>query len=269
MAATKKTTKKTTTKLSTRSGAKSKTKAKPKVRVSKSKTTKAAATKTKRTTTKKATTKAKTPVKKTTAKKTTTRKTTSTAKKIAAKAPAKTTKIKETPKKKVAAKSTTRATKSKPTKKPVLKSVAKAKPTPTPVAKLVTPAPAPVNDNYMTKEHLAHFKAILEDRKRVLMEQAEATMRDMQVANEENQADISDIATTEERWYYQLRTRDRERKLIKKIEESLQKIVDNEYGYCESCGVEIGLNRLEARPTANQCIDCKTLDEIREKTQAD
>ena len=124
-------------------------------------------------------------------------------------------------------------------------------------------------DNYMNAEQLAHFRKLLETRKRELMEQAEATLRDMQVASEENQADISDIATSEERWYYQLRTRDRERKLIKKIEESIQKIASQEYGYCESCGVEIGLNRLEARPTATQCIDCKTLDEIREKTKAD
>ena len=126
-----------------------------------------------------------------------------------------------------------------------------------------------IDSDYMNAQQLEHFRAILEERKRLLMEQAEATMRDMQVANEENQADISDIATTEERWYYQLRTRDRERKLIKKIEESIQKIADKDYGYCESCGVEIGLQRLEVRPTATLCIDCKTLDEIREKTKAD
>jgi DnaK suppressor protein len=63
----------------------------------------------------------------------------------------------------------------------------------------------------------------------------------------------------------ELRARDRERKLIKKIDESMDKLDDGEYGYCESCGVEIGIRRLEARPTATLCIDCKTLDEIREK----
>ncbi|MDZ4098960.1 MAG: TraR/DksA C4-type zinc finger protein, partial [Methylophilaceae bacterium] len=66
----------------------------------------------------------------------------------------------------------------------------------------------------------------------------------------------------------ELRNRDRERKLIKKIDETLHKINEGEYGYCSSCGVEIGLKRLEARPTATQCIDCKTLDEIREKQVA-
>jgi DnaK suppressor protein len=64
-----------------------------------------------------------------------------------------------------------------------------------------------------------------------------------------------------------LRTRDRERKLLKKIEESLEMVREKDYGYCEVCGVEIGLRRLEARPTATLCIDCKTLDEIREKQQ--
>jgi DnaK suppressor protein len=63
----------------------------------------------------------------------------------------------------------------------------------------------------------------------------------------------------------ELRTRDRERKLIKKIDESLMNLENEEYGYCDACGVEIGIRRLEARPTATQCIDCKTLDEIREK----
>ena len=63
----------------------------------------------------------------------------------------------------------------------------------------------------------------------------------------------------------ELRTRDRERKLIKKIDESLKEIESGDYGFCESCGIEIGIRRLEARPTASLCIDCKTLDEIREK----
>jgi DnaK suppressor protein len=66
----------------------------------------------------------------------------------------------------------------------------------------------------------------------------------------------------------ELRNRDRERKLIKKIEETIGKIDAGDYGYCESCGVEIGLKRLEARPTATLCIDCKTLDELRERQVA-
>ena len=66
----------------------------------------------------------------------------------------------------------------------------------------------------------------------------------------------------------ELRTRDRERKLIKKVDEALGRIENGEYGYCNSCGVEIGLKRLEARPTATLCIDCKTLEELREKQVA-
>jgi DnaK suppressor protein len=81
-------------------------------------------------------------------------------------------------------------------------------------------------------------------------------------------ADPNDRATQESDMGLELRNRDRERKLIKKINEMLAKIDAGEYGYCENCGVEIGLNRLEARPTATLCIDCKTLDEIREKQVA-
>ena len=81
-------------------------------------------------------------------------------------------------------------------------------------------------------------------------------------------ADPNDRASQESDVSLELRNRDRERKLIKKIEEMLAKIDSGDYGYCENCGVEIGLNRLEARPTATLCIDCKTLDEIREKQVA-
>ena len=77
--------------------------------------------------------------------------------------------------------------------------------------------------------------------------------------------DPNDRATQESEFSLELRTRDRERKLIKKIDESLSNIDTGDYGYCESCGIEIGIRRLEARPTATLCIDCKTLDEIREK----
>jgi DnaK suppressor protein len=80
-----------------------------------------------------------------------------------------------------------------------------------------------------------------------------------------NFADPADRATQEEEFSLELRARDRERKLIKKIDETLQLIEENEYGWCESCGVEIGIRRLEARPTATLCIDCKTLAEIKEK----
>jgi DnaK suppressor protein len=78
-------------------------------------------------------------------------------------------------------------------------------------------------------------------------------------------ADPNDRASQESDIALELRNRDRERKLIKKIDESIARIEAGEYGYCNSCGVEIGLKRLEARPTATLCIDCKTLEEHREK----
>jgi DnaK suppressor protein len=81
-------------------------------------------------------------------------------------------------------------------------------------------------------------------------------------------ADPNDRASQESDMALELRNRDRERKLIKKIDETIAKIDSGEYGYCESCGIEIGLKRLEARPTATLCIDCKTLDELREKQVA-
>jgi DnaK suppressor protein len=80
--------------------------------------------------------------------------------------------------------------------------------------------------------------------------------------------DVTDRATLESDMAIELRNRDRERKLIKKIDDALARIQMGEYGYCENCGAEIGLRRLEARPTATLCIDCKTLDEIREKQVA-
>jgi DnaK suppressor protein len=78
---------------------------------------------------------------------------------------------------------------------------------------------------------------------------------------------LSDQASKEEEFALKLRKRDRERKLIKKIEESLQKLKSDDYGYCEECGIEIGVRRLEARPTATLCIDCKTIAEIKERQQ--
>jgi len=81
-------------------------------------------------------------------------------------------------------------------------------------------------------------------------------------------ADPNDRASQESDMALELRNRDRERKLIKKIDETIAKIDAGEYGYCDSCGVEIGLKRLQARPTATLCIDCKTLEEMRERQVA-
>ena len=120
---------------------------------------------------------------------------------------------------------------------------------------------------YMSPKQLDHFRSILHDIKLGLGEDIDRTVHTMQ--DEATVfADPNDRASQESDVSLELRNRDRERKLIKKIEEMLAKIESGDYGYCEKCGVEIGLNRLEARPTATLCIDCKTLDEIREKQVA-
>jgi DnaK suppressor protein len=119
-------------------------------------------------------------------------------------------------------------------------------------------------EEYMNEEQEAHFRAILEAWKANLMQEVDRTVHHMQ-DEAANFPDPNDRATQESEFSLELRTRDRERKLIKKIDSTLEKIDTHDYGYCESCGVEIGIRRLEARPTATLCIDCKTLDEIREK----
>lgn len=119
------------------------------------------------------------------------------------------------------------------------------------------------NESYMSDAQLEHFRKILEQWKHELMEEVDQTIKDLKNAG--TPADPNDRATQEEAFSLELRIGDRERKLIKKIEQAIQLINNKEYGYCEACGIEIGLRRLEARPTAFLCIDCKTLDEIREK----
>ncbi len=122
-------------------------------------------------------------------------------------------------------------------------------------------------EEYMSPRMKDHFRAILQAWRTELMEEVDRTVHHMQ-DEAANFPDPNDRATQESEFTMELRTRDRERKLIKKINESLDLIDAGDYGYCDSCGVEIGIRRLEARPTANQCIDCKTLDEIREKQKA-
>ena len=122
------------------------------------------------------------------------------------------------------------------------------------------------NEDYMNEAQREHFSHILFAWKAELMEEVDRTVSHMK-DEAANFPDPADRATQEEEFSLELRTRDRERKLIKKIESTLELIDQDEYGYCNSCGVEIGIKRLEARPTANLCIDCKTLDEIREKQQ--
>ena len=119
-------------------------------------------------------------------------------------------------------------------------------------------------EEYMSEGQRAHFRLILDTWKTQLMEEVDRTVNHMQ-DEAANFPDPVDRASQEEEFSLELRTRDRERKLLKKIGESIQTLDDDEYGYCESCGIEIGVRRLEARPTATLCIDCKTLSEIKEK----
>jgi DnaK suppressor protein len=129
------------------------------------------------------------------------------------------------------------------------------------------PYKAKAREEYMNPKQLAHFKKMLEEMKRGLSQDIDRTVHTMQ-DEATIFADPNDRASQESDMSLELRNRDRERKLIKKIDETIVKIDAGEYGYCDSCGVEIGLKRLEARPTATLCIDCKTLDELREKQVA-
>ena len=123
------------------------------------------------------------------------------------------------------------------------------------------------NEKYMSKSQISHFKKILNDWKVELSSELSRTVSHMQT-DVTTYADPNDRASQESEMALELRNRDRERKLIKKINETLKNIDEDEYGYCMGCGEEIGLNRLQARPTATLCIDCKTLQEIKEKQMA-
>jgi DnaK suppressor protein len=122
-------------------------------------------------------------------------------------------------------------------------------------------------EDYMSAKQLAHFRKILETLKKELSEDIDRTVHTMQ--DEATVfADPNDRASQETDIAIELRNRDRERKLIKKIDETLASIDSEDYGFCNKCGVEIGIKRLEARPTATLCIDCKTLDELKERQMA-
>jgi len=219
--------------------------------------------------------------KKVAAKKTTTKKKVVAKKKVAAKKTASKKKVaakKAAPKKKVAAKKTASkkkvvAKRAAPKKKEV---VAKA-----PRKKSAIPKPRPPRasadevheftpykilkgEEYMNENQVMHFQDILNDWKQGLMQEVDRTVHHMQ-DEAANFPDPNDRASQESEFAMELRTRDRERKLIKKIDESLNFLETGDYGYCEDCGIEIGVRRLEARPTANLCIDCKSLEEIRER----
>jgi DnaK suppressor protein len=135
------------------------------------------------------------------------------------------------------------------------------------LSRVVTPYKPKGKEEYMSSRQLAYFRKMLEEMKRDLSQDIDRTVHTMQ-DEATIFADPNDRASQESDTSLELRNRDRERKLIKKIDETISRIDAGEYGYCESCGIEIGLKRLEARPTATLCIDCKTLDELRERQVA-
>jgi len=190
-------------------------------------------------------------------KKTATKKTAAKKKPAAKKTPAKKA-VKKAPAKKTAKKSTAKKTSGK-----VSKAKSKTKAKSTDFTDFI-PYEEKHGEDYMNDAQQDHFRGILRNWKQELMEEVDRTVHHMQ-DEAANFPDPNDRATQESEFTMELRTRDRERKLIKKIDESLEKIDNGEYGYCEECGIEIGVRRLEARPTATLCIDCKSLDEIREK----
>ena len=196
-------------------------------------------------------------------------------KKLAAKkAPTKKVVTKKAPTKKLAAKKA--PTKKVVTKKaPTKKLAAKKAPTKKVVAKKtpqkiannkskIAPYKSKKNEKYMSVSMKRHFVAVLLLWKEHLLDEMQKTFNHLKTKGE-TYADPVDRASQEEEFAFELRTRDRERKLISKITVSLDKIKQDDYGWCDSCGDEIGIKRLEARPTATHCIDCKTLDEIKEK----
>lgn len=128
----------------------------------------------------------------------------------------------------------------------------------------VSPYQEKEGEEYMNEDQIVHFRKILQAWHDQIVDEATRTVAYMQ-DEAANFPDPADRATQEEEFSLELRARDRERKLMKKIESTLKKLETDDFGYCDSCGVEIGIRRLEARPTADLCIDCKTLAEVREK----
>ena len=184
--------------------------------------------------------------KKPTARKTSTKKTT-LKKAPVKKAPVKKAAVKKTPVKKAVVKKT-----------PAKKSTAKKRSTP------ISSYKGRKGEKYMSAAMKKHFNAVLIEWREHLREEMQKTFDHLKNKGE-SYADPIDRASQEEEFAFELRTRDRERKLINKIAGSLEQIKQDDYGYCYACGIEIGVRRLEARPTATHCIDCKTLDEIKEK----
>lgn len=183
-------------------------------------------------------------------------KTTSAKKSSAKKSPVKKTSAKKQIVKKLAVKKT--AVKKSPAKKSVKKVAAKKRATP------ISSYKGRKGEKYMSAAMKKHFNAVLIEWREHLRDEMQKTFDHLKNKGE-SYADPIDRASQEEEFAFELRTRDRERKLLNKIASSLEQIKQDDYGYCYACGIEIGVKRLEARPTATHCIDCKTLDEIKEK----
>ena len=129
----------------------------------------------------------------------------------------------------------------------------------------IKPYVAKKSEAYMNKNQLEHFRAILLAWRQELIDEVSRTVHTMRDESSTTVPDPNDRASQETDISLELRSRDRERKLLKKISEAIERIDTGEYGYCVDCGIEVGIERLEARPTAELCFDCKTLAEIREK----
>lgn len=134
------------------------------------------------------------------------------------------------------------------------------------VFKNFTPYVLSEGEDYMNDAQKEHFRSILNGWRAQLMHESEKTVSNMQNDGATILSDPNDRASQEEEFSLELRTRDRERKLLAKIEKTLHKLTIDDYGYCETCGIEIGIKRLEARPTAELCIDCKEIEEQKEKS---
>ncbi len=190
-----------------------------------------------------------------------------TPKKVSKKKAKKKTAPKKVSRKKVAKKTATKKTTTNKKKRMTKVTNIKAKPSiavKTTKKTKVAPYKGKKGEEFMGAKQTEHFREILNAWKNDLMTEVDRTVHHMQ-DEAANFPDPNDRATQEEEFSIELRTRDRERKLIRKIEEAILTLDSGDYGFCEACGIEIGVRRLEARPTATLCIDCKTLDEIKER----
>lgn len=158
----------------------------------------------------------------------------------------------------------TKKTKKKVTKKTVAKKKATLAAANDNLIHGIEPYKAKAREKYMNPKQVDHFRKILLAWKTNLLDEVSKTIHLMQDENI-NHPDPNDRASQETDMSLELRNRDRERKLLKKIDATVARVDNDDYGWCDRCGIEIGIRRLEARPTAELCVDCKTLNEIKER----